>query len=172
MTTPTEIRDITERNARMLALKPDKGHLTGVTTARLIGGLRCEVSEDEWRFAADMPRRAGGDETAPTPSTFGRGALASCLVMGIATWAARMDIPIDALAVEVHADFDVRGQLGVSGAVAGYEEVRYEIAIESPAPREQIAGLLDVAIRHSPYVDVFGRAQSMRRTVHHNGEAL
>ena len=103
---------------------------------------------------------------------FGRGALASCLVMVITSWAARMEIPIDALEVEVQADFDARGELGVGEARARYSQVRYEIAIDSPAPKDAVVGLLDVALRRSPYVDVFARAQTMHRAVRLNGQEI
>jgi uncharacterized OsmC-like protein len=119
MADPTKISEIAERNAKMLALKPTRGHLTGVTKARSVDGLRCEIEEGPWKLAADMPVKAGGDETAPTPGMLGRGALASCLVIGISTWAARLGVPIEALEVEVQGDFDARGELGVSGVSPG-----------------------------------------------------
>ena len=117
-----------------------------------------------------MPLKGGGDETAPTPGVLGRGALASCLVISIAAWAARLGVPIAALEVEVQADFDARGELGVNGVPPGYKEVRYLVAIESPAPRAQLDELLRLAERHSPYLDVFGRAMALRRGLRLNGE--
>jgi uncharacterized OsmC-like protein len=164
------IRKIIERNIELLALKPTWGHLTCTTKARLVDGLRCEIQEGPWTFCADLPAKAGGDDTAPTPGALGRGALASCLTMGIAIWAARMNVPIDALEVEVDADFDARGELGMGvGVRPGYSEVRYTVAIESPAPKPQLDQLLALAERHSPYLDVFGRAMTLSRAVRMNG---
>ena len=134
MVDPAKIREIAERNAEFLALKPARGHLTGVTKARWVDGLRSEVEEGPWKVAVDMPLKAGGDETAPTPGMLGRGALASCLVTGISMWAARLGVPIDALEVEVQGDFDARGELGVGDNIPpGYQEIRYLISIDSPA---------------------------------------
>ncbi len=163
---------MSERNAKMLALKPNRGHLTGVTKAQLVDGLRCEIEEGPWRLAADMPAKAGGDETAPTPGMLGRGALASCLVIGISMWAARLGIPIDGLEVEVQADFDVRGEMGVGDVKAGYQEVRYLVSIDSPASAEALTELLETTERHSPYMDVFSRAQNMKRIVRLNGNEV
>jgi uncharacterized OsmC-like protein len=171
MADPGVIREITERNMRLLAAKPARGQLSCATMARLVDGMRCEIVEGPWKFAADMPAKVGGDETAPTPGVLGRGALASCLVISIAAWAARLGVPIAALAVEVQADFDARGELGMGdGIPAGYSEVRYTVSLQSPAPRADLDRLLDLAERHSPYLDVFGRALALRRTVHLNGE--
>ncbi len=173
MADPTTIRDIAERNAKTLALKPSRGHLTGVTRARMAGGLRCEIEDGPWKLAADMPVKAGGDGTAPTPGMLARGALASCLAIGITMWAARLGVPIDALEVEVQGDFDARGQLGVGKHIPpGYQEVRYLVSIDSPASQEALIELLETAERHSPYLDVFGRAQTMARTLRLNGKEV
>jgi len=171
MTDQGAIRAIAERNIELLSLKPSRGRLSCATKARLVDGLRCEIEEGPWKFAADMPAKVGGDETAPTPGVLGRGALASCLTIGIASWAARLGMPLDALEVEVQADFDARGELGMgNGVPPGYTEVRYLVSIESPASREQLDELLRLAERHSPYLDVFGRAIALRRALRLNGE--
>src|SRR5512132_2992391 len=117
------IQAAAERSIQLLALKPSRGLITCATKARLADGLRCEIEEGSWKLAADMPAKLGGGETAPTPGVLGRAALASCLVIGIATWAARQGVPIDALEVEVEADFDARGELGIgNGVPPGYTE--------------------------------------------------
>jgi uncharacterized OsmC-like protein len=164
------IREIAERNIRLLVAKPSRGHLSCTTRARLVDGVRCETEEGPWRFAADMAAKVGGDESAPTPGVLGRGAFASCLTIGIAAWAARLDVPLDALEVEVEADFDARGELGMGDVPPGYSEVLYRVSIESPASRERIDQLLSLAERHSPYLDVFGRAMALRRAVRLNRE--
>ena len=159
------IREIAERNVRVLARRPEKGKLTGRTTARLIDGMRSEITEGPWRLTADMPVKGGGDGAGPTPGVLGRGALGSCLIVIIAMWAARLGITLDALTVEVEADFDARGELGMDDVPAGYQEVRYTVTIDSPAPRRVLEELLDLAERDSPYVHVFGGATPLRRTL-------
>ena len=173
MTDATKIRETAERNAKLLSLKPDRGHLTGITKAKIVDGLRCEIEDGPWKLTADMPVKAGGDETAPTPGTLGRGALASCLAIGISTWAARLEIPIDAVEVEVEGDFDARGELGVGDDIpAGYQEIRYRISIDSPASKDDLDKVLEKAERHSPYLDVFGRPQNMSRKLWLNGREV
>jgi len=171
MTDPVKIREIAERNVKFLASKPARGHLTGVTKARMVGGLRCEIEDGPWKLAADMPTKVGGDETAPTPGTLGRGALASCLAIGISMWAARLGIAIDKLEVEVQADFDARGELGVGDNIPpGYQEVRYLVTIDSSAPEAAVVKLLETAERHSPYRDIFARGQKMKRVLRLNAK--
>jgi uncharacterized OsmC-like protein len=164
------IREIAERNVRLLAAKPDRGHLSCVTRARLAGGLRCEIEEGPWRLAADMPAKVGGDDSAPTPGVLGRGALAGCLTIGIAAWAARLGVPLESVEVEVQTDFDARGELGMGDVPPGYQEVRYIVSIASPAPRYELDRLLAMAERHSPYLDIFGRAIALKRALRVNGK--
>ncbi len=165
------IREIAERNVRVLRAKPAKGQLTGTTTARLIDGLRSEITEGPWRLTADMPVKGGGDGAGPTPGTLGRGALGSCLIVIIAMWAARLGISLNALEVEVQADFDARGELGMDDVPAGYKEVRYTVTIDSPAPRRALEDLLDLAERDSPYVHVFGDTTPLRRSLRLTGQS-
>ena len=168
---PRTIRKIFERTAETLTHRPARGLLTFATTARLVDGLRCEIEDGPWQLAADMPSKIGGTGTAPPPGTLGRAALASCLVIGISRWAARLDVQLDALEVEVEADLDARGELGIGeGIRPGYGEVRYTISIRSPAPRELVTELIATAERYSPYVDIFGRAVALRGIRRVNGE--
>jgi uncharacterized OsmC-like protein len=168
---PYAIRAVLERNVELLEKKPQRGRLTCATRARLVEGLRCEIEEGPWRLAADLPPKAGGEDSAPTPGVLGRAALASCLVIGLAAWAARLGIPLEGLEVEVQADFDARGELGLrdeAGAEVppGYVEIRYAVALRSPAPPEDLDRLLALAERHSPYLDIFGHGVPLRRVPH------
>ena len=166
------IREIAERHVRLLSARPERGRLSCATRARLVDGLRCEIEEGPWKFAADMPAKVGGSGTAPNPGVLGRGALAGCLTIGIAAWAARLRVPLDGLEVEVAADFDARGELGMGDVRPGYREVRYTVSIDSPAPRHEVERLLAMAERHSPYLDIFGRAIALKRALHVNGKEV
>jgi hypothetical protein len=79
--------------------------------------------------------------------------------------AAALGVPIAAIAVEVQADYDAGALYGVGDAPPGYTEVRYIVAVESNASEEQLRRVLDDADAHSPYLDVFRRAQKCVRDV-------
>jgi hypothetical protein len=82
--------------------------------------------------------------------------------MGIVHWAARMNVPINCLEIEVEADWDARGYLGLSEDIPpGYTGVRININIDSPASEKETNEVIDTAVRHSSYVDVFRRANSV-----------
>ena len=50
---------------------------------------------------------------------------------------------MDAIEVEVEADFDDGGLFGTADVRPGYSEIRYTVTIESDEPREKIMTLLD-----------------------------
>ena len=160
------IRDAIERNARVVALRPSAGQGTAVTRVRLRPGLACDVEDGPYRFTVGMSEKYGGSDAGPNPGVFGRGAVGSCLAVGYAMWAARLGIPVDALEVEVHADYDVRGELAVDdGVPPGYLAMRYVVSVTSPASEADVLRLLDTADRYSSWRDVVTRAVSLRREV-------
>jgi len=156
-----------ERCKKAFTLKPSMGKGSAVSKARIVNGLSCEIQEGNWKFSVDMPEGIGGNNTAPTPGAYGRAALGSCLAIGYMMKAAELNIPIKNLEVEVEADFDDGALLGTAdkNIPPGYLEVRYTISIESDAQKEIIMQMLDEGDKHSPYLDVFSRAQKCVRKI-------
>src|SRR5262249_53768554 len=101
----------------------------------------------------------------PTPGVLGRAALGSCLAIGYMMRAAAFGVPIASLEVEVQADYDAGALYGVGEAPPGYTEIRYIVTVESNASEEALRRGLDEADAHSPYLDVFRRAQKCVRDV-------
>ena len=160
------IREALERGAKAVSLRPAVGQKTGRTTVRLRDGLCCEIEDGTWTLTAAAGAASGGAGSAPSPGVLGRGALGSCLALGYAMWAARLEVPLHTLEVEIAADYDIRGELGVSDEVPpGYTDVRCTVTVTSPAPEADIRRVLDTAERYSPYRDVFTRATPFSRTL-------
>jgi uncharacterized OsmC-like protein len=158
------IREALERSAKAVALRPAIGQKTGRTMVRLKPGLECEVTDGPWTLTVGMGPASGGTNAGPGPGTLGRGALGSCLAIGYAMWAARLGVEIEALEVEVQADYDTRGELGVSDEIPpGYTQIRYVVTVTSHAPEEEVRRVVDTADKYSPYRDVFVRANDVRR---------
>jgi uncharacterized OsmC-like protein len=160
-----KIRRAFERNARAMELRASVGQGTAVTRVRVTRGLTCEVEEGDWKFTADMGEKSGGNGAGPNPGVLGRAALGTCLAMGYVMWAARRGLELEALEVEIQADYDSRGYHGVGGAEPGYKEIRYLVRAASPAPEAEVLRVLDEADEHSDYLAVFARPQRLRREV-------
>lgn len=160
------IRTALERNERAVALRPSVGRGTARTAVTWRGGLSCEVTEGPWRFVVGMTEKYGGANDGPNPGVYGRAALGSCVAIGYALWAARMNIPLRALEVEVQADYDVSGELGLDEQVRpGYLAMRYVVTIDSDAPQDDVLRMLDAADQHSAFLDDFSNPVPVQRTV-------
>lgn len=160
-----KIKIAIERGVKALSLKPSLGLGTGISKTRIKDGLTCEIQEGNWNFTADMPESIGGNAQGPTPGVYGRAALGSCLAIGYMMCAAKKNIPIASLEVEVQADYDDGALLGTSQVNPGYTEVRYTITVESDASEQEILKMIDEANDHSPYLDVFSHPQNCKRQV-------
>jgi uncharacterized OsmC-like protein len=143
-----------ERSVKAVSLRPSVGQGTAVTRVRLRDGLACDISDGPWTLVAGMTEKYGGTNEGPNPGVLGRAALGSCLALGYAMWAARLCVPIESLDIEVQADYDVRGELGVQDDVRpGYSAIRYIVTVASPASAEEVNRWLDIADRYSSWRD-------------------
>lgn len=165
VTAVERIRTACERQAQAMRLRPSIARGTASTRVRVEHGFRCAIEEGPWKLVADMAEKHGGAGAGPNPGVLGRAALGSCLAMSYTMWAARLGVPIAALEIEIQADYDARGSYGVDSVAPGYNEVRYVVTIESPAPESEILALLDQADEHTPYLDIFRHPQAVRRQV-------
>jgi uncharacterized OsmC-like protein len=163
---PEMIKAAIERSVKAVSLRPSVGQGTAVTRVRLTEGLRCDIREGAWTLSAGMTEKYGGDGLAPNPGVLGRAALGSCLAIGYAMWAARLGVPLTSLEVEIQADYDVRGELGVSLDVRpGYTSIRYVVSVSSDAPEADIMRVLDTADQCSSWRDNIAHPVDLRREV-------
>lgn len=154
MPAPDTIKAALERNVKVVEARPSVGQGTAVTRVTLNPGLACEVEDGPWRFSVGMTEKYGGLDNGPNPGVYGRAALGSCLAIGYGMWAARLEIPIRSLTVEVRARYDVRGELGIDDSIRpGYADVVYLVTIDTDASEADVQRLLDTADRHSSWLD-------------------
>ena len=166
MTSPQDIKTALERNEKVVRARPAVGQGTAKTTVTLHPGLACEVEDGPWKFSVGMTEKYGGVNNGPNPGVFGRGAVGACLAIGYSMWAARLDVPIRALTVEVRASYDVRGELGVDDSIRpGYSNMVYAVTIDTPASDADVTRLLDIADRHSSWLDDLKNPVPMTREV-------
>ncbi len=157
------IKTAWERNGRAIELRPAVGQKTAITKTRVINGLHVETEEGRWKLVSDGSEKSGGTAAGPDPGFVVRAALANCLAMGYVTWAAYLGVPIEGVEIEMHADFDVRGQHAADGIPPGFSEIRYHVRIESSAPEADVRRVIDTADQASMVGDVFRRAHTLVR---------
>jgi uncharacterized OsmC-like protein len=146
------VRETLEKLGAALSADPGKARVKSSATARLAGGLRCEVSGPRGeRSATDMPPGVGGQGSAPNPGWHLRAAMASCTATAIAMRAAKLGIPVTTLEVTVESESDQRFMLGLDPSVAaGFTGWRTSVKIAGDAPADQLKELVAWADSHSP----------------------
>jgi uncharacterized OsmC-like protein len=148
------IRDALEKLDHAIATDPGKARAKGTpATARLVEGLRCEVTGPKGETVySDMPAPMGRAASAPNPGWLLRGAMASCTATCIAMRAARLGIALKTLEITVESDSDHRGILGLDDRIsAGYSALRMRarIGAEGVGPAE-LRALVEWSDAHSP----------------------
>jgi uncharacterized OsmC-like protein len=161
-----QVRASLERNVRAVSTRSNIGRGVASTKAVLRPGLDCTVTEGEHSLKLAMTPKYGGTGDGPNPGVLGRAALASCLAITYGMWAARLGVPFDSLEVDVEADYDVRGELGVDEAIRpGYSAMRYVVTVTSASAEAEVLRVLDAADRHSSYLDIFAHGVPLTREV-------
>ncbi|MGD9714655.1 MAG: OsmC family protein [Thermomicrobiales bacterium] len=103
----------------------------------------------------DEPDILLGVDSGPNAVETLLGSLASCLAVGYAYNAAARGIPIEVLLFQVEGNLDLQAFLGLSNTKRpGYESIRVEYQVTSPAPRDELLELCDYVQKTSPVFDM------------------
>ena len=171
MATMQQTKTALERVTDRVANDPDRGKTVYRNRATVEDGTRCQVRDGDMVMTFDIPPVMGGDGAGPTPGTALRAALAGCLAIGVKMWAARKNVRIDHIEVNLEADSDARGQFALDEKVApGYGALRAKIDVTSSEADEVIRDVVDQSLKYSPLLDVVANAQNITScvTVHDN----
>ncbi len=143
----------------------------GKENPQAIKTLKCKtVAEGKFRhlnyirdlppYIVDEPPALLGDDTAPNPSEASLAALGSCLAVGIHANAIARGIKIKKLELELEGDLNITAVWGtgdVSEKPVGFTDVRVKLDMESDAPDEEVAALLDHVKNWSPVANTYTR---------------
>jgi uncharacterized OsmC-like protein len=148
---PAGLKDLYSRRAAAIRRRPAMALASGHARARAADGLACDVVQaDLTALRLDLPLADGGTGAGPQPEQLLRAALAGGLAMGYRLWAARLDVPLEAVEVDLSCEHDQRGQLGVDPAVpVGWQRVVIDVILTSRASEGALEGLVDEANRRS-----------------------
>ena len=165
MTHQKNIKKAFERCELALKILPFLGQKNEKVTVRSDKGLSCEVDCNSGKYNVDMPSQVGGRATAPTPGEYEAGALGSCVSIMTRMWAAKLEIPIESVKVEVEYEADRRFLFNIGDVPPHWKSLGYSITVESSAPEEDVMRVLDLAHRQSHVRGDFEYAFDIKRTV-------
>ena len=148
--TSAGLKDLYERKRRAMLRRPSFARTSGQAHVRLRNAFWCEVEEATWRTRIDQSVEDGGGGTAPHPGQMMRAALVACLAMGYRIWAARLDVELDQIEVDVLCETDVRGQMGLADVPVGWQRIVVDVCIASRASDADVGRVVETADRLSP----------------------
>jgi uncharacterized OsmC-like protein len=157
MSDQERIKDSLDRVASVLEARPSQGKSTKSVECELTDGLKVVWRAGEFEFQVDHKKVMGGDETAPSPGAYARGALAACLAMGYAMTFARRVVPFSNLAVRVESDSDAGAAVGVGEEPPGFHALRYYVEVDSSADPKIVQEAIDEADARSTVLQAFIR---------------
>jgi putative redox protein len=151
---------------------PEPPIVSFVADSRLRDGYRTEVSIRDFAFAVDEPPTIGGADSGPTPVELVLAGLGTCQEIVYATYARLLGIPIDGVRVRAEGRLDLRGFFGVADVPPGFQDVTYDVAIDSTAPAADIARLVATVNARCPVLDILQQPMTVTGSYTLNGESL
>jgi uncharacterized OsmC-like protein len=162
---PRGLKALFDIKAESVRSAPGAELSRGAARVRLAYGMACDVEHEDRTIRVDLPAAEGGGATGPHPGQLMRASLGACLVMGYRIWAARLEVPLDDVFLDIGCEYDVRGQLGVDPfARVGWKRVTFEVVVRSAAPEEDVLRVIDTAHRLSPMLA--NLSSDVERTFH------
>ena len=147
----TSLKRRFDEKAEIARRHPELARHTASASVRLAYGFACDVEHEDRMLRVDLPREDGGGATGPHPGQLLRSCLGACLLMDYKIWGARLEVPIDAVELDISCEYDARGPLGVDPkAPVGWTNVTIDIRIESPADLTAVRHVVETAHRLSP----------------------
>jgi uncharacterized OsmC-like protein len=115
------------------------------SVAASLANGRARLAAGPFNWDADLPPAVGGENLAPSPTTYLLGALAGCAVAFIRdTLAPQLGLQIDDVSALARCTADARGLLGMDGIGADLGDIAVEITVVSPEPEEKLQHLFEV----------------------------
>lgn len=149
-----DLRSLQETIDRILA-DPQRGALVWKATAQSAGGLRVETTCRQFGLAFDEPPDVAGSDSAPGPHEVVLACYGACLIVSYMLNAARLNIPLDDVRVEVQGFVDIPGFLGVAGLptlkdLPGYKNIIARMYVKSDAEPAVLEQLHHQTVAFSP----------------------
>ncbi|MFC5818014.1 OsmC family protein [Nonomuraea harbinensis] len=160
---------LSQKRAALLARRaaPASGPvpLHAHVTAEGRSGVR-RIRIRDHRILSDSGPDFAGYDLGPGSPELQAGVLGSCVTHIFLIKAAELEVPLDALEVDVRASYDPRAQQpGESGVPVHPYDFRYEVLIDSPASDEELDRLHAEVERVCPILNLLRAPQQITGTI-------
>ena len=128
---------------------PEAAQITLRAQGRIGEGLTCKVETGKALVAAGLHPATGGSGTSACSGDMLLEALVACAGVTLNSVATALGIALRDATVHAEGDLDFRGTLGVEKtAPVGFKAIRLRFELDTDAPAEQRAKLLELTERY------------------------
>lgn len=129
--------------------------------AQLQEGLQVKATSRNFEITIDEPKELGGTDTGMNPVELMLGALGACQSIVARIFAKQFDIEFDDFWVELTGELDTDGFLHKSDARPGFQSIKYDIHIQTDAPKEKVEEFVAFIEKTCPVGDTIAHSTKM-----------
>ncbi len=136
------------------------GFRLNATTGSLVQAGKADADRaGKFEMRSDEPSALLGSDTAVSPGEYILQALAGCYTVTLAANAAARGIRLEGYRLEMEADFDLSGFLGIDPTQnPGATQIRAKVELDAPeSTREELQELVRLVEQRSPIRDTLAR---------------
>jgi uncharacterized OsmC-like protein len=128
---------------------PATALVTLTAEGRLGEGVSCSIETGRALVDAGLHAATGGSGMQVCSGDMLLQALVACAGVTLSAVATSLEIPLDDATLRAEGDLDFRGTLGVSKeAPVGFQAIRLYVELDTSAPPEKVAKLLELTQRY------------------------
>ncbi|MGJ7923293.1 OsmC family protein [Neobacillus sp. LXY-4] len=130
--------------------------------AHLQAGVQVKVKSRNFEVTIDEPKTLGGTDTGMNPVELALCALGACQAIVARVYSSKFNIQLDDFRVELEGDLDTDGFLNKSNVRPGFSDIRYNIHIETNAPREKVEEFIAFVESKCPVGDTIANPVNLK----------
>lgn len=131
-------------------------------SAHLQEGVQVLARSRNFEFTIDEPESLGGTDTGMNPVEVVLAALGACQAIVARVYAKKFKIEFENLWVELEGDLDTDGFMNKSDVRRGFSEIRYNIHIQTDAPKEKVAEFVSFIEKTCPVGDTIANPVALK----------
>ncbi|SFE70288.1 OsmC family protein [Alteribacillus iranensis] len=119
------------------------------------GGVKTSISVRDFEpLIVDEPASLGGGDEGPNPVEYVLAGLSSCTSVMIALIAKEQDFTFNGVEFKNEGDIDIRGLQGVEGVSPHFQEVRFDVILDTTENEDKIQQLKEAVEKRCPVMNL------------------
>lgn len=130
-------------------------------SAELQDGVKVLAKSRNFEVKIDEPKSLGGTDTGMNPVELLLCSLGACQSIVARVYAQKFNIDLKGFRVELTGELDTDGFMNKSDVRPGYSKIKYDIHVDTDAPREKVEEFIAFVEKTCPVGDTIGNAAEL-----------